>query len=113
MRVLARLVGVAAISTSLAGLTGVIAPANAQSDTPHINLLSDTPTKTQEERDADEAKQKAYKELLRKIPDAKGSSDPWGGVRSGESSTGATAKTPAAKTSASTKPKSKTGGNAN
>jgi len=103
---------VAAISTSLAGLAGMIAPANAQSEAPHINLLSDIPTKTQEERDADEAKQKAYKESLRKIPDAKGASDPWGGVRSGESSTGP-AKTPAAKTSASTKPKAKTGGNAN
>jgi hypothetical protein len=112
MRVLARLVGVAAMSTSLAGTAGMLAPAHAQSDAPHINLLSDTPTKTQEERDAEEARQKAYKESLRKIPDAKGASDPWGGVRSGESSSGA-AKPPAAKTSASTKPKTKTGGNAN
>jgi hypothetical protein len=86
------------------GLTG---PARAQ-QLPPINLLADAPTKTPEEKEADEAKEKAYKESLKKIPDAKSSSDPWGGVRNPDAP-----KTPAAKATASAKPKAKTGGNAN
>jgi hypothetical protein len=86
------------------GLTG---PARAQ-QLPNINLLADGPTKTPEEKEADEVKDKAYKESLKKIPDAKVSSDPWGGVRNTDAP-----KTPAAKTTASAKPKAKTGGNAN
>ncbi len=88
----------------LGGLTGA---ARAQ-QLPNINLLADQPSKTQEEKDADEARDKAYKETLKKIPDAKVSSDPWGSVRSTDA-----AKTPAAKTTASAKPKSKTGSNPN
>jgi hypothetical protein len=86
------------------GLTGA---ARAQG-LPPINLLSDGPAKTQEQKDADEAKEKANKESLKKIPDAKVTSDPWGGVRSTDAP-----KTPAAKTTASAKPKAKTGNNAN
>jgi hypothetical protein len=85
------------------GLTG---PARAQM--PNINLLADGPTKTPEQKEADEVKDKAYKESLKKIPDAKVSSDPWGGVRNTDAP-----KAPAAKTTASAKPKAKTGGNAN
>jgi hypothetical protein len=46
---------------------------------------------------------KAYRESLKKIPDAKTSSDPWGNVRSVD--------TP--KTSAPAKPRAKTGSTAN
>jgi hypothetical protein len=81
------------------------APARAQM--PNINLLQDGPSKTPEEKEADEARDKAYKETLKKIPDAKTSTDPWGGVRSGD------APKAAAKTSTATKPKTKTGSNAN
>ena len=55
-------------------------PAYAQGG-PHVNLLTDTPSKTQEQKDADEAKDKAYRESLKKLPDAKTSVDPWGNVR--------------------------------
>jgi hypothetical protein len=61
----------------LALLTG---PAYAQM--PNINLIPDTVSKTPEEREADEVRDKAYRDSLRKIPDAKVSSDPWGNVRS-------------------------------
>ncbi len=54
-------------------------PAFAQS--PHINLLTDGPGKTPEEIDKQKAVEKAYKDTLRKIPDAATSNDPWGGVR--------------------------------
>jgi hypothetical protein len=82
-------------------------PVHAQS--PHVNLIPDTPTKTQEEKEADEAKDKAYRESLRKIPDAKTSSDPWGTVRSTDAP-----KTSATKaSSAPAKPRTKTGSAAN
>ena len=79
------------------------APAYAQMQTPNINLLSDTPSKTPEQLEREAAQQKAYKESLKKIPDAKGSSDPWGNVR--------TVETP--KPSAPAKPRTKTGSTTN
>ena len=72
------------------------APAYAQS--PNINLIPELTSRSAEEKEADAIKEKAYKESLRKIPDAKASSDPWGTGRS----------TDAPKTAAAPK-KSKTG----
>src|ERR1700676_2841321 len=77
-----RVFRIAAVFVVLAG------PAYAQ--LPPINLLSDTPSKTPEEKEQEAAQQKAYKESLKKIPDAKVSSDPWRSVRSVD-----TPKTPA------------------
>jgi hypothetical protein len=57
-------------------------PAYAQA--PNINLIPELQSKTPEEKEAEAAKDKAYKESLKKIPDAKTSSDPWGNVRSAE-----------------------------
>ncbi len=100
-----RVVGVAAVSVLLAiGLSGSAGPACAQSEAPHINLLADQPGKTQDELDAEAAREKAYKESLRKIPDAKASNDPWGTVRS-DAPKAAAPKSPGSKLSASTKPK--------
>ena len=79
------------------------APAYAQMSTPNINLMPEFQSKSPEEREQEAAQQKAYKESLKKIPDAKASSDPWGTVRSSE--------TP--KTSAPAKPRTKTGSTAN
>ena len=56
------------------------APAYAQ--TPNINLMPEFQSKSPEEKEQDAIKDKAYKDSLRKIPDAKASSDPWGTVRS-------------------------------
>jgi hypothetical protein len=92
-----RILGAVAVIGLLTG------PAYAQMQTPNINLLSDTPSKTPEEQEKEAAQQKAYKESLKKIPDAKVSSDPWGNVRSVE--------TP--KPSAPAKPRTKTGSTAN
>lgn len=58
----------------------VAGPAFAQ-DSPHINLMADGPSKTEDEKAADAAREKAYKDTLKKIPDAKASNDPWGGMR--------------------------------
>jgi hypothetical protein len=88
-----------ALIALLAGLSG---PATAQMQTPSMNLLPELQSKTPEEKEADAIKDKAYRESLRKIPDAKTSSDPWGNVRS----------TDAAK-AAPAKPKTKTGSTAN
>jgi len=58
----------------------LMAPAYAQ--LPNINLMPEVKSKTPEEKEQDAASQKAYKDSLSKIPDAKTSSDPWGAVRS-------------------------------
>jgi hypothetical protein len=81
-------------------LAGLSAPASAQ--TPNINLMPETASKTPEEKEADALREKAYRESLRKIPDAKGASDPWGNVRAAEPAKAAPAK-----------PKTKTGSTAN
>jgi hypothetical protein len=91
-----RVFRIAAVFALLAG------PAYAQNESPHINLLADQPSKTPEQLEQEAAQQKAYKDSLRKIPEAKTSSDPWGNVRSAD--------TP--KTSAPAKPKTKTGSTA-
>ena len=80
-------------------------PAYAQA--PNINLIPELQSKTPEEKEQEAAQQKAYKESLKKIPDAKTSSDPWGNVRSVD-----TPKT-STKTSAPAKPRTKTGSTAN
>ena len=77
------------------------APAYAQMQTPNINLMPEFQSKSPEEKEQDAIKEKAYKESLKKIPDAKASSDPWGTVRSND--------TP--KAAAPAKPKTKTGSN--
>jgi hypothetical protein len=73
------------------------APAYAQN--PNINLVPELQSKSPEEKEQDAIKEKAYKDSLRKIPDAKASSDPWGTVRS----------TDAPKAAAAPAKKSKTG----
>ncbi len=98
-----RVVGVAAMA-ALLGLAAV--PARAQlggADGPHVNLLPDVQSKTPEEKEQEAERERKYKDSLRKIPDAKATNDPWGGVRSDPPKTAAT-KAPAA-----AKPKTKTG----
>ena len=69
-----KLFRMAAVLVVLAG------PAYAQM--PNINLMQDAPSKSPEEKAADAEREKVYKETLKKIPDSKASSDPWGGMRS-------------------------------
>ena len=90
-----RILGAAAVVVLLTG------PAYAQG--PNINLIPELVSKTPEEKEQEAAQQKAYRESLRKIPDAKVSSDPWGNVRSVD--------TP--KASAPVKSRTKTGSTAN
>jgi hypothetical protein len=89
--------GVVMVIALLAGWT---MPSHAQM--PNINLLADQPGKTPEQKEADEARDKAYKETLKKIPDAKTASDPWGTVRSSDAPKAPAAKTTAAKKSKTT-----------
>ena len=95
MRMPIRILGAAAVIALLA------APAYAQ--TPNINLIPELQSKTPEEKEAEAARDKAYKESLRKIPDAKVSSDPWGNVRSVDTSKDRP------RAAAPAKPKTKTG----
>jgi hypothetical protein len=77
------------------------APAYAQMQTPNINLMPEVTSKTPEEKEQEAIRDQAYRESLKKIPDAKTSSDPWGTVRSSD----------APKAAAPAKPKTKTGSN--
>jgi hypothetical protein len=88
-----------------AAIMFLASPAFAQ--VPKLNLLQDNkPAKTQEEKDAESAQEKAYRDSLRKIPDAKPPADPWGTMRSTDA--------PAAKSaSSSAKAKAKAGSSAN
>ena len=82
----------------------VTGPAYAQM--PNINLIPEIASKSPEEKEADQARDKAYRDSLKKIPDAKVSNDPWGVVRSD-----APKAAPAAKTATTAKAKAKTSGN--
>jgi hypothetical protein len=99
-------VGLAAFTAVLPGR--VDAQMGGGGDGPHINILADGPSKTPDEIEAEQQRNQAYKESLKKIPDAKGSNDPWGSVRTSDAP-----KTAPAKTTASAKPKTKTGSSAN
>jgi len=89
-----RILSVAAV------LVLLTAPAFAQM--PQMNMMPELATKTPEEKEQDAIRDKAYKESLKKIPDAKTSSDPWGTVRNND----------APKAAAPAKPKTKTGSSA-
>ncbi len=78
---LARVAAAAALAL-LAMPTSIVLVRPAHAQMPNINLIPELQSKTPEEKEADEARDKAYKESLRKIPDAKASNDPWGAVRS-------------------------------
>lgn len=90
-----RILGAAAAIVLLTG------PVYAQ--TPNINLIPELQSKSPEEKEAEAVREKAYRESLKKIPDAKASSDPWGNVRGAD-----TPKAPAP-----AKPRTKTGSTAN
>jgi hypothetical protein len=98
----------AAVLVLLAG-----GPAYAQMQTPSLNLLADQPSKTPDQIEQEQARDKAYKESLKKIPDAKISSDPWGSVRSDapKSAPAKTVSNAAAKPKSPTAAKGKTGTN--
>jgi hypothetical protein len=78
-------------------------PAYAQM--PDINIIPEARSKTPEEIEQDQLNEKAYKESLHKIPDAKVSSDPWGTVRSTDA--------PKPAKTIQTKPRAKTGNASN
>ncbi len=96
-----RIFGIAAMSALLMGTAGLATPACAQGEAPHLNLISEAPSKTPDQIEAEQQKEKAYRESLRKIPDQKASNDPWGGVRTEP------AKAPPAAKTSSAKPKAK------
>jgi len=67
------------------------APASAQTLGTGIPLNQDDNTKTPEQIQKQKAVEDAYKASLRKIPDAK-PADPWGNMRSVDTSAGTTGK---------------------
>jgi len=80
-------------------------PVYAQSKPKTLEEMMDAKTPDQIEKE--QAADRAYKESLKKIPDAKAPTDPWGNARSADAPKAA-AKSPTAK-----KPPAKTGNSAN
>jgi len=67
-----------------AAIMGLAAPAQAQS----VNLLGgggSVKPKTQEEVDAEAARNRDYQNTIKKLPDQNAKRDPWGNVRNGSS----------------------------
>ena len=97
-----RAIGWIGVNRVAAVFAVLVSPVLAQ--TPNINLIPELKSMTPEEKEQEAAQQKAYKESLKKIPEAKVSSDPWGNVRSSE--------TPkdVSRTSAPPKPRTKSTG---
>ncbi len=65
-----------------AAVVMVLLTAPAYAQMPNINMMPDVQSKSPEEKEQDAIRDKAYKDSLKKIPDAKASSDPWGTMRS-------------------------------
>ena len=95
-----RVICAAAMMAMLAG------PVCAQSKSPKT-LEEMMDAKTPDQIEKEKAADRAYKDSLKKIPDAKAPADPWGSAR------GAGAPKEAAKTPAAKKPAAKTGSTAN
>ena len=65
-------------------ILGATAPARAQ----EINLMApNSKMKTQDEVDAQAARDKAYRSTVNKLPDQNTKRDPWGNIRSGGAET--------------------------
>lgn len=97
-------------STFAAAACWLASPAAAQSLPPGMGLPLEGATKsmTPEEREAQEARDKAYKESLKKIPNQTAPTDPWGSARSAEQTQkAAPAKPKPAPTSAPAQPAQK------
>ncbi len=63
-------------------------PAYAQM--PDVNIIPQERPKTPEEIERDRQLEKAYRDSLRRIPDAKAANDPWGSMRGAETPAAAT-----------------------
>ena len=87
-----------------AGVMLLATPVVAQ--TPKLNLLQDKPGKSQDELAAEAARDKAYQDSLKKIPDGKPPADPWGGVRSDTAAPKAPTKSASTASAAKAKAKS-------
>ena len=73
---------IAALIALMVAPIGLTTPVRAQGI--GTNLIPEMPSKTPDEIERDKALERDYKEGLKKIPDAKASSDPWGNVRSAD-----------------------------
>jgi hypothetical protein len=83
-------------AAALLGL--LIGPAYGQ--VPNANWIPEAKSRTPDEIEQDSVKDKAYRESIRKIPDAKAASDPWGNVRGVDSRSPAAQPKPRAKSGA-------------
>lgn len=78
----ALLTGSAAMTTAV-----LMGSAAAQSPTLNMPMGGDTKTLTDEEKEKQAERERAYKDAVRKIPDKKANTDPWGDVRNSTQNT--------------------------
>jgi hypothetical protein len=90
-----------AAATLIAALA--VTPALAQ--LPNLNLIPELKSKTPEEKEQEAIADKAYRDSLRKIPDAKTGNDPWGSVRGTDAPSRPAAAKPAKTTQSKPRPK--------
>jgi hypothetical protein len=93
---------VGALSTAMTAalLTGYAA---AQTPELHMPMGGDAKTMTDEEKQQQDEREREYKDAVKKIPDQKANTDPWGNVRSGTPSKGTQKKTGSNTTGSSSK----------
>jgi hypothetical protein len=72
---------------------------------PNLNLIPELKSKTPEEKEQEAIADKAYRDSLRKIPDAKTGNDPWGSVRGADAPAKPAAAKPGKTTHSKPRPK--------
>jgi hypothetical protein len=95
-----RVVGAFSAAMTAALLTGSAA---AQTPELHMPMGGDTKAMTDEEKAQQAEREREYRDAVKKIPDQKAKTDPWGDVRNSAPSTGTQKKTGANSTGSSSK----------
>jgi hypothetical protein len=94
-----------ALLTGSAAMTSALLTGSAAAQAPSLNMPmgGETKTLTDEEKEKQAERERAYKDAIRKIPDQKANTDPWGNVRNSTESTSKQKKTGANTTGSSSK----------
>jgi hypothetical protein len=94
-----------AAMTASAAMTVALLMGSASAQTPelHMPMGGDAKTMTNEEKEQQAEREREYKDAVKKIPDQKANTDPWGNVRNSAPSTGTQKKTGANSTGPNSK----------
>lgn len=77
-----------ALLTGSVAMTTALLTGSAAAQAPSLNMpMGETKTLTDEEKEKQAERERAYKDAVRKIPDQKANTDPWGDIRNSTQST--------------------------